>query len=122
LSELAEMCAGILIIERGRLIQTGTLDDLATQQRAAEPALLGVTLRALPGNDPHIEALLRATPRVKNFQREGAEWRVEIEGGEEDAAELLAALVRGNARVVSFHTRRATLEDIFMKLTKGELA
>jgi ABC-type multidrug transport system ATPase subunit len=116
------MCAGLLIIERGRLVQTGTLDDLAAQQRAAAPAAsLDVTLRALC-DAALLEQLLRENPLVQSFRNEGAEWRVEVKGNEEAAAELLAALVRGNARVVSFHARRATLEDIFMKLTKGELA
>ena len=137
LSELAEMCAGILIIERGKLLQTGTLEDLAAKQRAEAPAAQQrVTLRVIGGDFPDaparrpadppettpLETLLRAYPGVKSVKRDAAEWRVDLEGGEPEAAKLLAALVRAGIPVVSFHARRATLEDIFMTLTKGELA
>ncbi|MCL1887909.1 MAG: DUF4162 domain-containing protein, partial [Kiritimatiellaeota bacterium] len=118
LGELSEMCSGLLIIERGKLLQNGTLEDLA---RHAAPERLAVALRALDGG-AGVEKILGGTASVKTFKRAGAEWRVEIEGGEDAAADLLASLVGGGARVVSFHAHGASLEDIFMNLTKGELA
>jgi len=153
LSELAEMCNGILIIERGKLLQTGTLEDLAAKQRAEAPEVFQrVTLRVL--GDPAdnvdktnavgavggvgvvgvvggvgvvatpapLEALLRAHPGVKEVKREAVDWHVTLAGGDPEAADLLAALFHAGFRVASFHARRTTLEDIFMNLTKGELA
>jgi ABC-2 type transport system ATP-binding protein len=121
LTELAEMCSGILIIERGRLLQTGTLEELAANRAATAPELLRVTLRAL-GDAAPLEKILRLNPAVKALRRDAAEWHLDLEGGETVAAELLASLVRDGVRLTSFHTRRTTLEDIFMTVTKGELA
>ena len=119
LTELAEMCEGILVIERGRLLQNGTLGELAADRETS--ARLRIALRSLD-DDARLGTCLRENPRVKVAKRDNDTWHIELDGGEAEAADLLNTLVSRGARLVSFHVHRTTLEDIFMKLTKGELA
>jgi len=123
LSELAEMCSNILIIERGKLLQTGTLNELAAQGAEARAAAqrLRVTLRCLEGGAA-LGKRLCETPGVASVKNENNEWLLELDGGEEKAAALLRELASGDFKLLSYHVHRATLEDIFMNLTKGELA
>ncbi|MCL1857402.1 MAG: ABC transporter ATP-binding protein [Kiritimatiellaeota bacterium] len=132
LSELAEMCSGVLIIERGNLLRQGTLSEISSRdtQTACE-----VAIRLKGGADipegitdiPVCDKKSIITDRnvcvtLQTCRREGEEWIVTVGGGEAEAAALLAHLVRHDVPVCSFHLRRATLEDIFMTVTKGELA
>ena len=119
LSELAEMCSGVLIIERGNLLRQGTLSEISARdtQTACE-----VAIRLKGGADATVGDTVQAAPSVQACRREGEEWIVTVGGGEAEAAALLAHLVRHDVPVCSFHLRRATLEDIFMTVTKGELA
>jgi ABC-2 type transport system ATP-binding protein len=121
LTELAEMCSGILIIERGRLLQTGTLDELAARQNNGVSAPVRVALRVL-ANEENLKARLQKIPGVANLRDDSGEWRFELDGGEDAANELLETLAREKFKPSSFHARRVTLEDIFMNTTKGELA
>ena len=119
LAELAEMCSDILIIERGRLVEAGTIGELAAQRRASAPAC--VALRVLARAE-QLEARLREIPGAANIRHNDGEWLLDLGGGEDAAAGLLDTLVREGFRPASLHARRAPLEDIFMSATKGELA
>lgn len=118
LSELAELCNGVIIIERGRILQNGTLDDIAA--RNASPTRC-VALRTLDGEDASRLALLES-PGVRNVRRAGTEWLVEFDGGDAEAATLLAHLLGRGLRVCAFQPRQASLEDIFMTVTRGDVA
>ena len=119
LSELAEMCNGVIIMEQGRLLSQGTLEAVATGARADVPER-EVFIAAL-GEDAPLRALLEALPAARALQRVGSGWRLTLQGGEAEAADLLKALVEGGIRVTDFHLRKSTLEDVFMNVTTGGL-
>jgi ABC-2 type transport system ATP-binding protein len=118
LSELAELCNGVIIIERGRILQDGTLDDIAARQETTSRC---VSLRALDADDV-VRLVLLESPGVRDVRRAGAEWLVELEGGDPQAAALLAYLLERRLHVCAFQPRQASLEDIFMAVTKGDVA
>ncbi|MCL2104245.1 MAG: ABC transporter ATP-binding protein [Kiritimatiellaeota bacterium] len=120
LSELAEMCNGVVIMEQGRLLSQGTLEAVATGARPDSPGR-EVFVAALEGGDGQLRALLEATPAVRSFQRGALGGDVVLQGGETEAADLLQKLVGGGGRVTDFHLRKSTLEDVFMNVTKGGL-
>ena len=119
LSELAEMCNGMVIMEQGRLISQGTLESIAHGTRPDTPER-EVFVTAL-GEDAPLRALLEAMPAVRASQRVAAGWNVVVQGGEAEAADVLRGLVEGGIRVTDFHLRKSTLEDVFMNVTKGGL-
>ena len=102
----AEACDRVAISHRGRLIACGTPASLRGR--------LGRDVAVLTGGDPAaLAAKVRARFDWDVAVRNGGV-RVEISGGPEKAAELVAALA-GAAETVMIG--RPTLEDVFLGLT-----
>jgi ABC-2 type transport system ATP-binding protein len=68
------------------------------------------------------EAILRDQPGVGEIFEENGRLEVEFVGEDEATAGLLAALVAGGVRLVSFTEVSSDLEEVFLRLTKGEVA
>lgn len=117
LSELAELCDSIGIIEKGRLVASGPLSEISRYARQ------GRTLRIKVISDrEEAEALLRDQPGVGRLYDSNGLIEVEFVGDEHAEAGLLAALIGQGVEVISFSEVASNLEDIFLKLTKGEVA
>ncbi len=151
LAELAELCDSIGIIERGRLVVSGRLDDVRARVQA------GRKLRIRTLSDPEqVESLLRGRPGVGELYRvngtngngnhaeaEGSaeevsqpengqeepqqgsavtELEVDFTGDEDAVADLLERLVNEKIRIASFSETSTGLEEVFLRLTKGEVA
>ncbi len=117
LSELAEMCDGIAVIESGKLLANGSVDQI---HKSLQPHL-SIYLRTLGSLDEAHKALLEE-PSVSNVRpmREGLAF--DFEGDDAATAELLARLVARGIRPVEFAGQQVRLEDLFMSLTEGTLA
>jgi ABC-2 type transport system ATP-binding protein len=114
LTELAEICTGAVIIERGRILRAGSLDEIV--QPDAEQ--LTLIVRSLGSIDELQRALLEL-PGVARAVPDDDVVRVDFTGGEEGASELLVQLVHRGIRVAEFHQERANLEQVFMNVTTG---
>ena len=114
LTELSEMCNGVVIIERGRILETGTIEDLLKKRSAART----VSVRALGSPTKLVQDLL-LLPGVENVRPVGAEVYFEVTGEDEQASEVLAQLIGKGHKIAEFKQSRADLEDIFMSVTKG---
>lgn len=134
LTELAEICDSCVIIEQGRLLAQGRVEDLLRASGdASQVTELVVRLAAGAEGEAmgaRAERTLLEQPRVKDVTREGIALRVrlELEPGagpleaEAAAAVLLAALVAQGLPVCAFTPRERNLEDAFMTVTKGRVA
>ena len=118
LAELDEMCTSVVIIERGHLMGNGTVTTLATQMAATQ----NVLVRALTPAADVLRRLVLEVPGVTSAHQRGEGCLVTLDGGPEALADLLAELLRRGVRVVEFSPEQAGLEEIFMKVTRGELA
>jgi ABC-2 type transport system ATP-binding protein len=116
LSELAEMCQGVALIERGRLLATGSINEI--QSRLQPKSAIFVRTLAAP-NETH-KALLEET-HVSNVRPDRGGWILEFDGDDRDAAALLARLVARGLAPVEFAGSAIELEDIFMSLTEGKV-
>ena len=117
LSDLTEICHGAVILERGRIVRAGSMDQLLQATAARQT----VRLRALAGGDELRLAVL-ASAGVEAVRAVNGELEVDLDGGEAEAAALLAALVRAGFPIVEFRLQRNGLEELFMAVTRGELA
>jgi ABC-2 type transport system ATP-binding protein len=122
LTELSEMCSSVVIIERGRLAGQGTLETLARSNGKNGEAAQQVWIRPLGSSPEALAGTLLEIPGIRRARVRGGGCAAELAGGEAEAAALLAELVRRGAGVVEFRPEQAGLEDIFMTVTKGELA
>ncbi len=117
LTELTEICNGVVIIERGKILRTGTLDDVMR----TEVAHRTLAIRAVQDAEAVHRTLLEM-PHVMQARIVGKEVHVDLEGDESQAAELLAALVQGELQVCEFRPVQDDLEDLFMRVTRGDVA
>jgi len=116
LTELTELCDGAIIIEQGKILRTGTIEQLVEKKTSH----LSLLVRSCNRQDALFKALMEM-PKVKDVRHSGKEIQVELEGGEEDGSDLLAALVQQGHRISEFKLQQSDLEDIFMRVTKGEV-
>ncbi len=115
LTELAEICDVVGILERGRLAAVGSVEDI--QRQGQSPQNL-VEVRLLDG----VATLcnwLAERPSVTQVRRDGPVVRFLHAGRLPDEADLLKAIVDAGFRVLAFGSRRRSLEDVFMQVTKG---
>jgi ABC-2 type transport system ATP-binding protein len=117
LSELGEICTGAVIIERGRILRAGTLQQILSQQTKAHRTVLVRTLKQVDELRTH----LLETPGVVDARIGEAGLEADVEGGDEACADLLRHIVSAGFPIVEFRPRRADLEEIFMSVTRGDV-
>jgi ABC-2 type transport system ATP-binding protein len=117
LSELGELCGSVIVIERGRRVVAGDLGELAQTTRGA----FAIRVEVL-GDPETAEKFFLTQPMVSNVTR--AEQRISFSfAGDDDAlSDVLARTVAAGIRVSEFRKMEADLEDIFLKLTRGQVA
>jgi ABC-2 type transport system ATP-binding protein len=114
LTELSEICTGAVIIERGRVLKAGKLDDLLVHDEATRT----IVIRALGAVDALHRSLLEM-PGTRDVRVDDDEVIVDYAGSDAEASELLAELIRRGHRIAEFHQQRANLEQLFMNVTTG---
>lgn len=112
LSDLAELCTSVGIMELGFLVESTSLKTLY-ERLSRQQIVLGTlgnleTLIAKVKNHPLVEEL--AVISDKNRVR------VNFSGTQEDCAELLRSLVSDGIPLTDFHCTQEDLETIFLKL------
>jgi ABC-2 type transport system ATP-binding protein len=117
LTELAEICNGAVIIERGKILRAGTMEEILHSNVTHRT----VVIRVL-GRHEDLHKRLLETPRISEAQiLVDNTVEAQVGGSDEECCELLAALVRDGFRVVEYKQRRADLEEVFMNVTRGEV-
>ena len=117
LTELADCCTSIGIIERGRLLMHGPIDEVYRRIQGNRT----VVIRFLE----HAEAglsIIRSLPETRNVEIEGNRVTVELAADENQVAALMERLVKEGVRMNSFAEKEPSLEDVFMLVTKGAVA
>jgi len=110
LGELAEMCSSLCVMNRGRLLASGTAEEVRCQ--------LGNTQRTLTATllSRHDEAAawLQSQPAVHDLRLTGAQWVFGFSGSDEAQADLLDGLIRRGVRLCAFEEKRSSFEDILV--------
>ncbi|MEN6625762.1 MAG: ABC transporter ATP-binding protein [Candidatus Sumerlaeia bacterium] len=114
LTELSDFCNTIGIVERGKLLVAGAVDDITRNlqgSREIEIKIKGDAARAVD--------LLTGQPGVRSVEADGEELLVGIDFEMDDPSVLMEKLIAGGVKVTGFSEKEVNLEDIFMKITKG---
>ncbi len=114
LTELADCCTSIGIIERGQLLLHGPMEDVYRRIRRNRVIEIKFVERADLGL-----AVLRNCAATRNVQVDGQTVIVELAAEDEQVAALLEELISAGVRLRSFGEKEPTLEDVFMLVTKG---
>ena len=114
LTELADCCTSIGIIERGELLMHGPIGQV--HQRIRRNRV--VDIRFLSGQDAGL-SMLRFDPALRSLEVLPDRVVAELETDDEGLAALMERLIGEGVRMRSFSDRDPTLEDVFMSVTKG---
>jgi ABC-2 type transport system ATP-binding protein len=116
LSDLEEICTSIAIMEKGRLLRVGTLEEVmreGTSQRRCRVRL------AAPGFA--LARWLAGRPGVTSVVAEPAAAQFALDGGDAALAELVRDLVGAGAPVCAVQEEVETLERLYSRISAGEV-
>ena len=120
LPELGELCTAVGIIDRGRLLRSGRIEDIERSLRAS--AMLRIDLVSDPdaavtwlGTDERVGDVLQGEPS-------GGVTRLELsfDGGADAQADLLRRMVQAGHAVAAFSQATSGLEEIFLQVTGNQ--
>ena len=114
LTELADCCTSIGIIERGQLLMHGPIEDVYRRIRGNRI----VEIKFTQNRDVGL-SVLSSSSLTRNIITEDDRVTVELEANDEAVANLLRELVDNQVGIRSFGEKDPSLEDIFMLVTKG---
>ncbi len=115
LSELADFCTSIGVIERGRLLAAGSITEITRQLRQHRV----LKVRVADDSADRAATILRDESNVKGVETFDHTVTAEFSGQDEDLARLLGRLISAGVGVHSFSEEELSLEEVFMMITKG---
>jgi len=115
LPELSELCDTIGIIENGRMVVQGSINEIMDRVSGSTVVKIKVIDRLEKAVN-----ILKEQPLVNEIILDGQELEISYGGGEEDLWKLLKVLVNQDIPVVSFGKAERNLEKVFMEVLKGE--
>lgn len=115
LSELAEMCTSLCVMNRGKLLASGTAEEVRHQLGTNERVL---TANLLAKAEEAREWLL-AHHAVHDLQMEGNRIVFGFKGDDEAQADLMEGLIRLGTRLRSFEEKRSSFEDILVEVAEN---
>ncbi len=122
LTELAEMCDRVGIIEHGKLLAVGTvqeiLDQGSTESGRAESTTIELKLLS---EFETARQWLTQQDGVESVVVNGQAIQFQFTGGLELQADLLASMIDNGIRVVGFTGKQKSLEDVFLTVTRGRV-
>jgi ABC-2 type transport system ATP-binding protein len=120
MAEAEALCDRVAIIDYGRLLAVGTVDDLKASLERSQvthvegiiPEAAVVAIRALPD-------VLQATRKARNGS---IQLTVVTKNGREVLSQIIAVLTKAGALIQKINPEEATLEDVFIAKTGRTLA
>ncbi len=117
LNELSEFCTSIGIMEKGRLVLDGSIDDIVAQMNVTRR----YTVETIGPADA-AAARIEGREGIANVTTEGDRCEFESTLPDDAAAALLAELVRADIRVRAFFERKRGVEDVMMHVGASEVS
>lgn len=113
LMELAEMCTSIGIIERGKMILQGSIEDILETVDTSNPLII----RVYDQVDTAV-LLLKREEKIESLTIRGNSIFASFSGNREEEARLLKTLIDNGVLVQSFSREQGSLESLFLKITE----
>jgi ABC-2 type transport system ATP-binding protein len=117
LAELEGLCTSLGIMEKGRLVRSGRLEEVML----AVTTTRTVSLKWLGDGAAHVRATLgRFVPasEIKLSENEGEFF---FSGPDDELSRILAGLVADGIRILSYQEVKQTVEQMYMKLSSHEV-
>ena len=115
LSELEGLCSHMAVVDNGRIMAMGDLEDV----RGGIVGRRKVSLQVVGDSLPLAERVLRADSDVQEIEVARDRIHFALVGGDEKSASLVADLVGAGVGIGEWRLDKAGLEELFLQLTDG---
>jgi ABC-2 type transport system ATP-binding protein len=116
LAELSDICTAVAILEKGRVVASGPVEEI---KRALQP---GLAFRLDVLGDPKLAtAALQELPGVTGVKTDKGSLVFQFSSEREQVPELVRALVAKGVPIVGLQEVKTDLEGLFMQLTQGDV-
>lgn len=116
MEEVEQICDRIVIMDKGKIIATGTTDEL--KKLAGTEEKITVDLKRM---DMNLKDGISKLLHVTDVSVDGSSIMVSYDGGTHNIARLIDYLREQGASYHSINSQRPTLNDVFLELTGKEL-
>ena len=115
LSELAEMCNSIGIMDHGKLVEAGNIEDVMEHVFGGNRIVVSVHGEMEPA-----VRMLKEHPQIRVESVGEKEIHISHAMKEEEIAQLIAQMIQNGIIVTGFYKEEGNLESLFMQLTGGQ--
>jgi gliding motility-associated transport system ATP-binding protein len=120
LAEVTQTCDGVVIIKEGKLMASGTPEELTASYRKKEGVKDGVTVRVRKGIQD-AAVLLRTVPGVEKVNREENELRIEWKPGQDLRDDVARLILERQFGLLEMRPLAMTIEDLYLKIVSGDV-
>jgi len=117
LTELEGFCTSIGIMEKGRMLRSGRIEEVTSAENPARLVRLSWSGDWLAV----VQEQLRREPRISEAKLTAGGGAFGFAGPEGDLAPVLAGLITAGVKVTSFGEVKQTVEELYMKLSTHEV-
>lgn len=115
LHDLSKMCSHIGILDEGKMVIQGTVDDILQMEEQSKPLQIRFT-----EVNASLLKFLDTHALISNLTIDGAQVTMCFQGDSIEEAKLLTSLIRNGAGICYFAREEGSLERVFLQITKGE--
>jgi len=121
LTELAEICDKVGIIEQGQLLAVGTVDEISAKTEATSRVRLRTITSEQSDDQQRLYDWLTARSDISDIALQADAITLTHAGGEAQQAALLREIVEANFLILEFASETKSLEDVFLHVTEGKV-
>ena len=114
LPELAEMCTEIGIIDKGKIVAQGSVNEIM-KHISKERIIYAKPLSDVDA----LVTILREQVNVKEVYINSEDIEFEYSGNGEELSDILSSIISSGIKLLAFKEKEGNLEEIFMTLTGG---
>jgi ABC-2 type transport system ATP-binding protein len=115
LSELQTLCNRVAIIEKGKLIYSGPVQGVRDQM--AQGRVIWVRVSS---DQTQAVELLKTRPEISEISNVDGKVKITLANHDIDHSIVADILVRGGAKLIELREDEIGLEEVFMRVTRGE--
>lgn len=112
LTELSEMCTNIGIIEHGKNVMQGSMEEIFDKVDASNPLVINVLDRV-----EDAMSIMKNNMYVSTVSCDGLVIMASFVGRRQEEVQLLKELIEHDIPVVTFKREQSNLESLFLKIT-----
>lgn len=119
LTELSDMCTSVGIMDQGRLVASGSINEVVERLGSQRKSIRIKMLRSAGIQDPTLKSLHESAFVADLRKAEDSSILFSFSGSEENQCELLKHLVQDGAPVTAMEEAKSNIEDVVVSLGQG---